>query len=207
MPESFVQLNADGTGKKLRTRQRTVGTNTVEEQYVVQAGLPTYVIWTGALAMAAGKYFLALMNAAGSNQVVKVRKLFLINTQLAAVTGVGIAWEVRRLAGFALGTAVTPNPMDTNDGAVANLTAVSGPTVLATDEQAIIVPWYTNNDEIGLTNAFPSSYLQALGNVLPEGLELKELTLRPGQAMGVKQITASTVGSYGVLAVVTVELI
>lgn len=35
MAESFVQLPADGTGKKLRTLQATVGANTVEHQAVV----------------------------------------------------------------------------------------------------------------------------------------------------------------------------
>ncbi len=35
MPESFIGLPPDSTGKKTRTRQRVVGANTVEEQYVI----------------------------------------------------------------------------------------------------------------------------------------------------------------------------
>lgn len=35
MPSSFIQLPADKTGKKQRTRQRTVSANTVEEQYYI----------------------------------------------------------------------------------------------------------------------------------------------------------------------------
>lgn len=35
MGASYVQLPADSSGKKLATRQRTVGANTVEEQYVI----------------------------------------------------------------------------------------------------------------------------------------------------------------------------
>jgi hypothetical protein len=34
MPEDFAQIT-DGTGTKIRTRQRTIGANVVEEQYVI----------------------------------------------------------------------------------------------------------------------------------------------------------------------------
>lgn len=35
MPEDFVQVAPDSTGAKVRTRSRTIGANTVEEQFVV----------------------------------------------------------------------------------------------------------------------------------------------------------------------------
>lgn len=35
MPESFVQLPPDGSGRKTRTRQRVIGANTVEEPYSI----------------------------------------------------------------------------------------------------------------------------------------------------------------------------
>ena len=40
---------------------------------------------------------------------------------------------------------------------------------------------------------------------MAEGEVLQEITLREGEGLLVKQITSSTVGSYGVLAVVTAE--
>lgn len=35
MPEGFIQVAPSGTGPKLRTRERTIGANTVQEQYVI----------------------------------------------------------------------------------------------------------------------------------------------------------------------------
>ena len=35
MGEQFIQLPADSSGKKLRTRERVIGANTIEEQYVL----------------------------------------------------------------------------------------------------------------------------------------------------------------------------
>jgi hypothetical protein len=202
MPESFVQLPADSTGKKLRTRQRVIGSNTVQEQFVAQSAEPTYYIWVAPVAPAANKYFLACLNTAA--QPVKLRKMFLINAQLTAVTGVGLQFDVRRISSITAGTGVTPNPADTVDGAIASFTCVHAPS--AVTEGVLLYSWYTNNDEIGLTNGFPSSFLQSLISMQPEGAELRELTLNQNEGFCVKQITSSTVGSYGVLAVVTKDI-
>jgi hypothetical protein len=35
MPEDFVQVAPDSTGAKIHTRQRVIGANTIEEQYVI----------------------------------------------------------------------------------------------------------------------------------------------------------------------------
>ncbi len=38
MPEGFIQVAPDSTGPKIRTRERTIGANTVEEQYAILLG-------------------------------------------------------------------------------------------------------------------------------------------------------------------------
>lgn len=201
MPESFVQVPVDSTGKKLRTRQRTIGANTVEEQYMALGADPTWWIWTGSLACAGNKLFLSFLNNAGSGQVLRVRKLFLNNSTLAAAAGVGIEFQVKRISAIVGGTAVVPNIVDTADTALTAVTCVH--TATSATEGVILFSWYTNNDEIGLTGGFPQATIQALTSLLPEGPEIKELVLNPGEGFCVKQITASTIGTFGVLAVVT----
>jgi hypothetical protein len=86
MPESYVQVAADGAGKKLRTRQRTVGANTIEEQYVIASpseAVPVNRVWLSTLkvpsrqiAAAATQPVLAIWNGitAGGNSV-SIRRL------------------------------------------------------------------------------------------------------------------------------------
>jgi len=202
--DSLVQVPPDSTGAKMRTRTRVIGGNTVHEQYIAQGADPTYYVWSTPAACAQNRQVLALLNTS-STQVIKLRKLFLINAQLTAVTGVGLQYDVKRISTLTGGTAITPNPADTADGAMTGFTCASGGTVT---EGVLLYSWYTMNDEVGLTAAAAvGGYLQASISMQPEGNEVKELNLRNGEGFTVKQITNSTVGSYGALAVVTVEAI
>lgn len=201
MADSYVQLPVDSTGSKLRTRTRTVGASTVHEQSIWNSANPTWHIWTGSLACAQNKLFLCFLNTGA--QVFKLRKLFLVNTALAAVTGVGVQFDFKRITAIVGGTTITPQIMDSTDTAIASVTCVN--TATSATEGAVLFPWYTNNDEIGVTNAFFASQIQALMNLVPEGVEVKEPTFNQNEGFAVKQITSSAVGSYGVLAVVTKE--
>lgn len=52
MAESYVQVAPDSTGKKLHTRQRTVGANTVQDQYVIASpseAVPINRVWVSTL--------------------------------------------------------------------------------------------------------------------------------------------------------------
>jgi hypothetical protein len=198
MPESYVQVPVDGAGKKLRHRERTVASQTVYEQFMVMGALPTYNIWTGALAFAANKHFLTLYNT--GTDPIRVRKLFLQNTHLTAVTGVGVQFRIGRITAAPTGgTAITPVPADSADGALSGLTVVH--TTTTATITSTLFDWFTNNDEV--VPASPMFTWQNGVNILPEGPEVKELTLRTNEGITVQNLTSTTVGSYGVLAVVT----
>lgn len=204
MAETFVQLPPDSTGKKLRTRDRTIGSNAVHEQAVYQASLPTYYVLADAVAHTANKHHLSIMNAAGSGKVVSVRKLYHINLALAAITGVAERFDVKKITAHSGGTAITPQSCDSDNPAIpAQITAATGATSVT--EGALLYPITTQNDELTAANTAVANFLMQGLNLQPEGIEVQEFRLRPGQGITVKQITSSTVGSFAWLAVITVD--
>lgn len=208
MAEQFIQLPADGVGKKLRTLEQTINGQVVQTQYVAMGAAPTYYIWANDIALAGSKHWLTIANLTGSGKLVKLKKLFLQNLALAAVTGVAIRLDLFKCAAanVSAGTNITAETMDTTDPAVPAQTAVkiaTGATVSANG--ARLFAYATNNDEVGATNGFPTSVIQAGTNLIAEGAEVRELHLREGEGVTLQQITASTVGLYGVLAVITIE--
>lgn len=198
MPESVIQVAPDSTGKKLRTRQRVIGANTVEEQFIAQSAEPTWWAWTGSQAPAANKHLLSGLNASGSGQIIKLKKLFLFNLGIAAVTGAAIVCEFKRATAVSAGTAVVPQIMDTTDAALTNFTCVLNGTVTASTS----VLWWAalNTEEMGATNAATMSWQQQQTNLMLESVEMKELVLNPGEGFTLQQLTSVAAGALGVLA-------
>ncbi len=82
MPESIITLPPDSTGRKLRTRQRTIGANTVEEQFVIptEDAVVTFrgranTFRTPGRAGTTGQRLAALHNATGSTILVRVNQV------------------------------------------------------------------------------------------------------------------------------------
>jgi hypothetical protein len=202
MPESFIQLPPDSTGKKMRARERVIGANTVYEQGVFQTAPATFIALADAVAFAQNKQKFALMNGAGSGVTLNVQKLFLINVQLSTVTGVMLREDVKRITTLSGGTAITPQTMDSDNAALpAEVTCATNCTVT---EGALMFPLTFNNDEVGATQAFPNTPLLAGLNWMPEGNETQSLRLREGEGFTIKQITNSAVGSFAYMCLFTV---
>ena len=203
MSESFVQVQPDSTGKKIRTRQRVIGANTVEEQYTVESTMPTYYAYADAVSFAANKQHISIFNGVGSGKIIKIKKMFIVNLALAAITGVAVRFDIKKTTAQSGGTAITAQIVDPDDPALpAQILIATNATVT---EGALLFPITCANDEVGLTQNFPSTLLLQAVNWMPEGLEIKELKLKEGQGMTVKQITSTTVGSFGWLIVFVVE--
>src|SRR5688572_30679414 len=107
MAESFIQLPTDQAGKKQRHRERVIGADTIYESAVVTTGLPSYWVLADAVAPAANKVHMSIMNA-GSNVVVRLQKLFLINVSTGAVSGAIVRFEFKKLTSHNVGTLLTP---------------------------------------------------------------------------------------------------
>lgn len=202
MAESYTQVPPNSTGNKMRTRSRVIGADTVHEQGVFTAALPTYYAMADAVAFAANKQHISIFNNAGSNQVIAIRKMFHINLSLAAVTGVAVRFDVKKTTAQSGGTAITANSADSANPALSGLQIATGATVT---EGAILYPITTQNDELTAANTAIANYLMQFGNLALEGIEQQEYRLRPGEGMTVKQITSTTVGSFAWLIAFTVE--
>lgn len=160
---------------------------------------PTFYAYAPPVVCAQNKHVLSILNNAGSGQTLRLKKLFLINGQLAAVAGVALQYDVKKISACSGGTVITPLATDSADMPLTAVTALSAPT--AVTEGALWFSCFTNNDEVGATGAFFQQTLQAGLNLIPEGLEVKEIALRPGEGATLKQITSSALGLMGALAV------
>lgn len=136
MAESFVQVT-EGAGKKLHTYQRVVGANTVEDEIVLlgENYLASYtVVAVNPLTTTLNSHILQIM--AGAALKVRIRRIEITQSILAtAVAFMGLAVFRLTTAGTG-GGAVTPNVLDTGDGA-AGATAMTLPTVKGTETQQI----------------------------------------------------------------------
>lgn len=204
MPESYIQVPPNSTGSKVRTRSRVIGANTVHEQAVYQAALPTYYALADAVTCAQNKQVISILNDTGSGKVVALKKLFIINTQLSTVTGVALRSDVKRATAHSGGTVVTPASADSANPAIpAQITVRTAATSVT--ESTLLFPLTYTNDELGATQAFPTAQLMAGLNWFPEGAEVQEVRLREGEGLTIKQITNSSVGQFAWLLVFTVD--
>ena len=202
MANSYTQVPPNSTGNKMRTRTRVQGADTVHEQAVFTAAMPTYYALADAVALAANKHHIAIFNQAGSNQVISIKKIFQINLSLAAVTGVALRFDIKRATAVSAGTAITAQSMDSTDPALSNVTINTNGTVT---EGALLYPYVTQSDEVTAANTAVANYLTQYGNLALESPEMKEIRLNPGEGVTIKQITSSTVGSFAWLVAFTVE--
>ena len=106
MAESFTQVPPNSTGNKMRTRSRAIGADTVHEQGVFTAALPTYYAVADAVAFANTKTHFSIVNESGSGVLISIRKLFPINVSISALTGAALRMEARKLTAHSGGTAV-----------------------------------------------------------------------------------------------------
>jgi hypothetical protein len=133
MPDAYVQVAPDSTGKLVRTRERTVGANTVQEPYAIV--LPSERVvssraWYSSLRIpnqAATSTPMFTVYNTGTNPVA-IRRLAMEVDAVAAHAVASPYVRLYRLAGTAPtgGTAVTAIQQDTGDAAIAAGVVVRG---------------------------------------------------------------------------------
>lgn len=197
---TFTQVPPDSTGDKLAMRNRTKGADTILEQSVYLSEEETYSAVADAVAFAANKHHITLFNATGSGVTVRVHQIRPINLSLAAISGVGIRFDVRRATAASAGTTVTPEKFDTNNSNLpAGVTVRTNGTVTNGN---LLYPFAMNNDEIPLTGINTNAQIK---NIFFNELKNQPFVLRENEGITVQQITSSTVGSFAWLIIFSVE--
>jgi hypothetical protein len=194
MANAFTAVPPDSTGDKLQMRSYPRGANTVHSQGVYFDGLPTFRLLAPAIVPAANKYHIVLHNVAGSAQTLYLLGLYAINDGVTGVTGVINQFNFRRTTGAPTLTAVTPTPFNSDDPALANVTAGHTATAGLTDG-AILIPMVLSSEENTAVPTNTGMFLQ-MQNLLPALHSYgRPIALRPGEGSAVKQIGAGTVGA------------
>lgn len=189
--DQYIQLPADSTGKKLRTYEKTVGSNTIQDQVVainrdlgrtISAKL---MISTPVMTGVATNpyYWFTLWNPSASGILVALKRLWLLTW--AAAAAVYIPMEFNRLSGTApsSGTQISTyvkkdTTLDGNGAAVVRHTGVTIGTLGAQFNAILSAGAAAQNPYIG-------------GNL--EWQPGDELILREGEGVSVRQNGAGDV--------------
>jgi hypothetical protein len=192
MAEGFINFT-EGSGKKLRTFDRTIGANLTQEQYVIQGeqSIATYSAFTEAISAAtAASHVLQLM--AGSALNVRIKRIT-IKQVAVATTAAACRIEIVRLTTAGTGgTAITPAKADNGDAA-SGATAMSLPTVKGA-EGAVFAPI-----TFGVVAAVPPN---PIGGSWESKADMKNIIIPAGTANG---IALKAVGNAGLTLDVTIE--
>jgi hypothetical protein len=127
------------------------------------------------------KHMASLFNGAGSGRVLRVYRIWILNNQTVAVTGVLTTFSLRRSSAQSGGTAVSPVKHDSTNTADADLRRF----MWSNDEPAVSS---ATSDE--LENLVP---LNCVWDSTGDD-RIQPITLRPGEGVTLQHTGSSTVG-------------
>lgn len=168
----------------------------------------TWAAWANdvTVAIVTNTSHISILNAVGSGRLLQLQKLFAINLCLTAYVGSMLRFDVHRITNHSNGVLITPESLDSSNPSLpAGVTIRTGATVT---EGAKLFGFTVCGDEIGATGTIiAATHILGGLNLLFESPRLRELTLREGQGIHVKQVTASTNagGIYGWILVFSVK--
>lgn len=170
----------------------------------------TFTAISLATAIGTNKSMLSVFNPTASTKILKLREVYLRNSQTTAVTGVVAQFNLYRWAHTTAptgGTAITPAKHDTADALGAGVDVRTGGTLGGTEETNPLDVMRMSSDEWGTGTLDVEANQQSIANYMPARAKrdpvLKPFTIRPGEGIHLKQITASTAGAFDVIFVFT----
>lgn len=174
--------------------------------FVKDQELATFAVLASNIPQGNNKSMLSLSNSTGSSVIIKIRKIFLRNSQTTAVTGVVGVFELRRFVTHSLGNLITPVSYDTADTLSGNVTARTGATI--TGESSILARWEWSTDDWGpgtLDQEGLDHAMQVFSPLWSYDTPGKGLTLRPNEGIHLKFATNSTAGTWDIRFTFTQE--
>lgn len=169
--------------------------------------LATFITALREVASANNKSLFSLVNAGGSSVKIKIRSIYLINTQNSAVTGVVANIHLYRCTGHSGGTLDTPQAADTADTLNASVTARTGATI-AGEGANHLLRYEISTDEWGVGASDSESDAHTVQTLLPwykHEPPTKPITLNAGEGITIKCTTNTTTGLFDILVIYTQE--
>jgi hypothetical protein len=194
------------------------GTNTVNAKGFSDGTLQvreredaSFTLVASAIATANNKSMLSIFNADAAKKI-RVHAIYLVNVRNSGVTGVAIAFELRRIGTSAptVGTDLTANieQLDTADAIDGDVTARTGATVVA---EATKLIWRAiwSSDEWGPGPADVESADHASQTMFPmwgkHNGTTKPIVLRLNEGITLKCATNTTTGLFDIMVVISQE--
>jgi uncharacterized membrane protein YwzB len=193
MPESYIQLPPDSTGKKVRTFYDNV--KDVHEEFQLSKPVeylnPIYVVAVGASAVAASKHHISIWN--GSTYRIRILAISVSMHTTATVTGFVMQYLAYRASAISGGTALAVDRLDPDDPALpSGITATTGATVTVTGVPLAI---FTINPE------------DAGGDAWIYFVPPKPIIIKPNTGFTIQQYGTAGVGLFNAVIYFSVELI
>lgn len=153
------------------------------------------------------KHMLSLMNNRGSTVTLKLKQIFIINSQTTAVTGVAIDFRLFRITSLTAGTAINVRSFDTVDTINASVTSSTNGTVGGLDTIPLMRRvWSSDEWGPGTLDIEADDHAhQSMQAQYNEGLHQKPITLRAGQGITLQCVTNTTAGSFDIQFIFTQE--
>jgi hypothetical protein len=191
VPEGFIQLPPDGTGKKVRAIYLTdLGSyEEVQASKPIEYENPVYAVAVSASAVVASKHHLTLWN--GSTSYLRILAAMLSMHTTAAVTGFIMQYIMQRASAVSGGTALTVVKLDPRDpDPPAGILVATGATV--TLKEAPLAIFALNPEETG-------------GGAWMLFAPPKPIVLQPNEGITIQQYATAGVGLFNAVMYFAVE--
>lgn len=205
--QGLIAAGKDAAGNSRFMRTETDGTVGVSQKPTEEETFTAISIGT---AIGNNKSMLSVYNPSASTKLVKLREIYIRNSQTTAVTGVAGEFRLFRWAHNVAptgGTVVTPRAHDTNDTLGAGIDVRTGGTLGGTEEPQPLDIMRISTDDWGPGTLDVEAAQQTIANYLPARAKRdsvqKPLVARPGQGLHMKFATNSTAGAFDIIFVFT----
>lgn len=168
---------------------------------------PTFVISSPATTLTLNKSMISVFNAGGSGKLLKLQNVWLLNSQITAVVGNVVQFDLLRSSAQTGGTSITAISPDSVDVLPGTITAATGATV--TDASTLpLRSWFLGGDEIGTGTAMNQSIDRATATFAHNWFTptVKLPTARPGEGLHLKAVQVpAAAGSWTMMMLFTIE--
>lgn len=159
----------------------------------------TYTLSGVGLTFGNNKAMLSIFNGAGSGRIIRVKRVLLLNNQVAGVTGVLTTIALRRSTAQSGGTAITPTKHDTlSENMPAQVLCATGGTVTLSGDVAFRNIVWSNDEPVASSGTsdeleclVPLNYIwDSTGG----DADIEAIVLREGQGIDIRHSGSSVVG-------------